>query len=193
MHWCRWGRTGSDHPRSRVCTGSDHPRSCGKTTGDKAGAARASGPPPLAQEDPRRSGLPGPGIACSPIPWIRTPWSAARMPRPRPPLPVCSSRRDGRHFHLPKAVIPDQPAPVPMVRQVDEALGDTTTLVALGVVEAQPVADPDPPPPTRRHPRTTGTTARSSRPRSRPALPPPLGRLRAGRGAHRCVRCCRSN
>jgi hypothetical protein len=34
-----------------------------------------------------------------------------------------------------------------MVRQVDEALGDTTTLVALGVVEPQPVADPDPPAP----------------------------------------------
>jgi hypothetical protein len=36
---------------------------------------------------------------------------------------------------------------MPMIRQVDDTLGDTTTLVAMGVVEPQPVADPDPPAP----------------------------------------------
>lgn len=39
------------------------------------------------------------------------------------------------------------PVPVRATRQVDEAIGDMTTLVAMGVVEPQPIADPDPPPP----------------------------------------------
>lgn len=42
-----------------------------------------------------------------------------------------------------------EPVPVRVVRPVDDTVGDTTTLVAMGVVEEQPVADPAPPaPPT---------------------------------------------
>lgn len=46
--------------------------------------------------------------------------------------------------------MPDvQPASVQVVRPVDGTIGDTTTLVAMGVLEDQPVADPAPPaPPT---------------------------------------------
>lgn len=40
-----------------------------------------------------------------------------------------------------------QPVPVRAVRPVDDAAGDTPTLVAMGVLEEQPVADPAPPAP----------------------------------------------
>lgn len=40
-----------------------------------------------------------------------------------------------------------QPVPVRADRPVDDTVGDTTTLVAMGVVDPQPVADPDPPAP----------------------------------------------
>lgn len=44
--------------------------------------------------------------------------------------------------------MPDlQPVSVPAVRPLDDTIGDTPTLVAMGLLEEQPVADPSPPPP----------------------------------------------
>lgn len=44
--------------------------------------------------------------------------------------------------------MPDpEPVSVRVVRPLDETAGDTPTLVAMGLLEEQPVADPAPPPP----------------------------------------------
>ena len=40
-----------------------------------------------------------------------------------------------------------QPVPVRVIRPIDDTIGDTPTLVAMGVLEEQPVADPAPPAP----------------------------------------------
>lgn len=41
----------------------------------------------------------------------------------------------------------DQPAQRPVSRPMDATVGDSGTLVAMGVIEAPPVPSPDPPPP----------------------------------------------
>jgi hypothetical protein len=43
--------------------------------------------------------------------------------------------------------VPDQPAAVPVERPVDTTLGDIAALVAIGMIEEEPVPSPDPPAP----------------------------------------------